>query len=178
MKIICISGKAQHGKDTVAGMLQQFAADYGQSSCIVHYGDLLKYICTQFFDWDGSKDEYGRRLLQTIGTDNIRKKEPDFWVNFLCKLAGFFSNDWDYWFVADCRFPNEIDTFRQAGFDTVHLRVERENFTTNLTEEQQNHISETALDKSNPDFIIKNDGSLDDLNAKVFEVFKHINNHN
>jgi len=175
MKIICISGKAQHGKDTVANMLCQTMNEQGLNTRIVRYGDLLKYICTQFFGWNGKKDEYGRWLLQTIGTDNIRKKNPDFWVNFLCDIAGFFKDEWDWWLVSDCRFPNEIERFKQAGFDTFHLRVERDSFSSSLTEEQKNHISETALDKSKPDILIKNDGDLETLRSKVFDIFKQLN---
>ena len=43
MKVVCISGKAQHGKDTTAGMMKTVLEDMGYSVLIAHYGDLLKY---------------------------------------------------------------------------------------------------------------------------------------
>ena len=59
MKVVCISGKAQHGKDTMASMIKECLEDYGKHVVIVHYADLLKYICRTFFGWDGNKDENG-----------------------------------------------------------------------------------------------------------------------
>lgn len=41
MKVICISGKAQHGKDTTAGMMKTALESIGHTVLIAHYGDLL-----------------------------------------------------------------------------------------------------------------------------------------
>lgn len=83
MKILLISGKAQHGKDTTAGMLKEQLESDGYRVLIAHYADLLKFICRQYFDWNGEKDEAGRHTLQYVGTDIIRKEHPDYWVDFL-----------------------------------------------------------------------------------------------
>lgn len=156
MKIICISGKAQHGKDMTANLLANLLEDHGYQVRIAHYADLLKYICKTWFDWDGEKDDYGRSLLQYVGTDVVREKDPDYWVNFLISVLRLFPNEWDYVIIPDCRFPNEIDTLRASGFDTNHIRVIRTNFESPLSIEQQNHPSEIALDNTEPDIIIYN----------------------
>ena len=57
MKVITISGKAQNGKDTTAGLLKAALEADGYKVLITHYADLLKYICKQFFGWDGQKDD-------------------------------------------------------------------------------------------------------------------------
>ena len=62
-KVICIGGKAQNGKDTSAVVFSQVLTDRGNKTLIVHYADLLKFICRTYFDWDGSKDAAGRTLL-------------------------------------------------------------------------------------------------------------------
>lgn len=49
MKVICISGKAQHGKDTSANLLKMMLEADGYKVLIAHYGDLVKYICKTFF---------------------------------------------------------------------------------------------------------------------------------
>ena len=59
MKVICISGKAQHGKDTTAAILKELLEADGKSVKIAHFADLLKFICKTYFDWDGQKDERG-----------------------------------------------------------------------------------------------------------------------
>ena len=174
MKIVLISGKAQHGKDTVAKILREHLISDGKRVLVTHYGDLLKYICTQYFDWDGKKDERGRHLLQYIGTDVIRKKNPDLWVNFVAMILRYFHENWDYVIIPDCRFPNEITGLTDKGFDVVHVRVVRNDFTSALTAEQLKHPSETALDGVEPDHYIYNDGSLDDLDVLVTYFVKEV----
>lgn len=163
MKVICISGKAQHGKDTSAGFLSSILSANDNRVLTAHYGDLVKYICTTFFNWNGVKDENGRTLLQYVGTDKIRKKNPDYWVDFIEDILSFFPDEWDYVLIPDCRFPNEVDYLKSCGHDVIHLRVVRENFVSPLTPEQQNHPSETALDNVTPDAWIFNNGTLEDL---------------
>ncbi len=175
MKIITISGKAQHGKDTTANILKgQLEAD-GYRVLIVHFADLLKHICRSFFGWDGQKDDAGRHLLQYVGTDIIRAKRPDYWVNFVVDILGMFPDEWDYVLIPDCRFPNEIACFQKAGFDSIHIRVVRHSFTSPLTAEQQAHPSETALDSSKPDYYIYNDGTLHDMELALSNVVTDLN---
>lgn len=169
MKIILISGKARHGKDTTAGFLKNALEADGHPVLIAHYGDLVKYVCKTFFGWNGEKDEAGRTLLQKVGTDAIRVKQPDYWVSFLADILGFFPNEWDYVLIPDCRFPNEVDYIKSAGFDVVHLRVIREGFTSPLTPEQQAHPSETALDNVLADYYIINSGSLKEFQSTVID---------
>ena len=172
MKVILISGKAQNGKDTVAGSLHKALIDDGKRVLVTHYADLLKYICRNYFGWDGNKDEQGRQMLQYVGTDVIRKQNPTLWVDFVAMMLKYFHENWDYVIIPDCRFPNEVTTMIDNGFDTIHLRVVRDNFESPLTKEQQNHPSETALDNVEPDFYIKNNGTLDELNKTITKWIK------
>ena len=151
MKVICISGKAQHGKDTSANLLREELVNQCQSVLVTHYADLLKYICRNFFDWDGKKDDAGRKLLQYVGTDVVRQKRPDFWVSFLVNVLDLFPDEWDYVLIPD----------------VTHLRIVRPNFNSPLTVEQQQHPSETALDSYHADYVICNDGTISDLKRKL-----------
>lgn len=169
VKIILISGKARHGKDTTAGFLKTALESDGYSVLIAHYGDLVKYICKTFFDWDGNKDEAGRTLLQYVGTDIIRNRDENYWVRFIGGVLNFFKNKWDYVLIPDCRFPNEIDYIKDMGFDTSHMRVIRDNFESPLTPEQQMHPSETALDKVMADYYIINNGTKEELQNKIIQ---------
>ena len=172
MRILAISGHAQNGKDTIAGLLRDSLKTDGNRVLVTHYADLLKYMCRTFFDWDGNKDEKGRHILQYVGTDIIRKQAPDFWVDFISSVLTYFNENWDYVLIPDTRFPNEIDKLLSNGFDVTHIRVVRPNFESSLTEEQKNHPSETALDNANPDFYIYNEGSIDGLQIKIDEWIK------
>lgn len=168
MKVILISGKAQNGKDSVASIMKEkFSADC-HSVLITHYADLVKYICEKFFGWDGVKDEDGRSLLQYIGTDVVRSYNPSFWVDFVLNILDMFGEkNWEYVIIPDCRFPNEITSVKNRGFDTTLIRVERGGFESGLTDEQKNHPSETALDNIKPDYYIHNDGSMDELRNTI-----------
>ncbi len=172
MKIICISGKAQNGKDTTAKFLEEILAAQGNKVLITHFGDLVKYVCKTFFGWDGKKDEAGRTLLQYVGTDKIRAVAPDYWVNFIVSILDIFRDEWDYVLLPDCRFPNEYEIFEHYDMDAILLRVIRPNFTSHLTPEQQKHPSETALDNYPYNATIINNGSLDDLKDAVEDFIK------
>ena len=152
MKILAISGHAQNGKDTVAGLIKDSLKADGNRVLVAHYADLLKYMCRTFFDWDGNKDEKGRHILQYVGTDIIRKQAPDFWVDFISSVLTYFNENWDYVLIPDTRFPNEIDKLLSNGFDVTHIRVVRPNFESSLTEniidiyrEKQVKTSDTFL---------------------------------
>lgn len=170
MKVLCISGKAQHGKDTTANYLKEFMEEQGQSVLVAHYGDLVKYICKTFFDWNGQKDEKGRTLLQEVGTDTIRAKTPDFWVKFVTDILDHFPTKWEWVLIPDCRFPNEVNYLKNAGYDVFHIRVIRSNFESPLTLEQQQHISETALDHVKADLYLLNPSTLEYYRELVREV--------
>ncbi len=174
MTIICISGKAQHGKDTTAQFMKEAMEASGKKVLIAHYGDLLKYICKTFFGWDGQKNEAGRGLLQRVGTDVIRRQDEDFWVRFIGNILQLFYAEWDVVILPDCRFRNELrilDFMRRVNdprnLASVHLRVIRPDFDNGLTEEQKAHPSETELDNVMPNAWIWNDGDLDDLKTEV-----------
>ena len=172
MKIIAISGHARNGKDTVANMLGARLINRKERVLIAHYGDLVKYVCRSFFGWDGEKDAHGRSLLQRVGTDVVRAADQDYWVRFIVQMLRFFPDEWDYVLIPDARFPNEIRVPQDEGFEVFHLRVERPDFDNGLTEEQRMHPSETALDHTQPDGIIVNDGTLEQLWTTVGKFVK------
>lgn len=171
---ICISGKAQNGKDTSAEIFKNELVIRGHSVLVIHQADLLKYICKAFFNWNGEKDEAGRTLLQQVGTNVIRKVEPDFWVDFIAKVTGFFKDTWDYIIIPDTRFPNELEKLKANDANVFHVRIIRKDFKSPLTEEQQRHPSETALDGIESDFTLINDKGIDDLYGGVVSILDDI----
>ena len=160
MKIITFSGKAQHGKDTTAKYMKEFFESLGKKVVILHFADYLKYVCKEYFHWNGIKDEIGRTILQKVGTDLARKNYPDIWVNVVSNFILAFKTEFDYFLVPDCRFPNEIDLLKEK-FDLVYsVIVKRNKFDNGLTEEQKLHPSETALDEYEFDIEIENEEGL------------------
>lgn len=174
MKVILFSGKAQHGKDSSANIIKELMELDNKKVLIAHYADLLKYICKTFFEWNGIKDDKGRSILQYVGTNTIRKQNSDYWVNFISNFLKMFPNEWDYCLIPDCRFPNEITKMIEDGWDVMTVRVTRLNYESQLTKEQQNHISETALDNYQFDYYIDSESGLDKLRVQVEKMYEYI----
>ena len=172
--VILLSGKAQSGKDFIANIMKQQFEENGNKVLVTHYADLLKYILQTFFNWDGKKDKKGRDLLQRVGTDVIRKKMPDYWVNFISQMISFFPNEWNYILIPDARFPNEIEVMQKnPDVNVITIRINRGNFTPQLTLEQQQHPSETSLDEYDFDYYVSNDGT-ETINDAVKEFVNYI----
>ena len=145
-KIILISGKAEAGKDSAAQYWQKKLS----KTCVLHFSDYLKYICKEYFGWNGEKDVVGRTILQYVGTDLVRVKynKPTYWVERVCDVVEFASEQYDYFIVPDCRFPDEIFTTlsRFGNENVLSIRVERNGHENKLTPDQRKHESETVLD--------------------------------
>lgn len=170
MKVFLISGKAQHGKDTLAGMLKEELDKINKKCLIVHYADLLKYLAKQYFDWDGKKDEKGRLILQQFGTDVVRKRDPDFWVDFAIRfnwLLDFMG--YEYIIIPDTRFPNEIEKMQHV-FNCSTIRINRPNFDNGLTAKQKAHASETALDNYIFLYSVSNDKDFEKLHQAAVSI--------
>ena len=145
MKIILISGKAEAGKTTAANIIKYYLCGIGKRAAIVPYGQYVKDTAKMIFGWDGQKDENGRQLLQWWGTDVVRKKSENFWVNTVMRLAAVLDGEIDYLIIDDCRFPNEVELWKHE-YDYLILRIERPGHENALNDEQRKHPSETALD--------------------------------
>lgn len=163
MRVICITGKARHGKDTYAEFLKEEFEKRGKRVLVAHYAGLVKYICHEFCGWNGEKDEKGRTLLQTVGTDIFRKKKPDYWVDFILDVLEAFPDKWDFVLIPDTRFPNEYLGPMKRGFNTTLIRVNRPNAPSILSDTQKNHVSETAMDGVTADIEVDNSKGLDHL---------------
>lgn len=151
MKIILIGNKAQHGKDTFANMLQEELLRRGAICGIIHFADLLKFICKEYYSWDGEKNQEGRTLLQEVG-NKMRELDEHFWTDFIARFIRHA--DHDFILIPDWRHQEEyerlLEYFDYDDIITVNImRFVDENtpfVTPGMTEEQLNHKSEIDLD--------------------------------
>ena len=172
MQVICISAKARHGKDTAAELMKEYLESIGKRVLITHYADLVKYVCTNFFGWDGNKDEKGRTLLQYIGTDVVCAQNPSYWVDFIVSILEMFEGEWDFVLIPDCRYPIEAEKVSNK-FHTKILRIFRPDFDNGLTDKQKRHPSETCMDTFPFDATIINDSSTAVLRDKLICWLKY-----
>ena len=182
MKCIIISGKAGSGKDMTAHFMREKLEEKGKRVITIHYGDAVKWVLRDYFDWDGKKDEVGRTLLQMVGTDIVRARHPNFWTGIVVGLIQAFepTSNFDVALVPDARFPNEVDISLENLKNCVSVRVERTNedgtpwINPVLTEDQRNHPSETSLDVFAFDYIVHNDEGLDTLRESAQTLLKDL----
>jgi len=173
MKVICISGSASAGKDSLANCLKEILEEQKKKTLIIHYADYLKFLCKSYFDWDGNKDEKGRTLLQYTGTDVARARRPTVWVDVVKIFIDVFGRDYDYILIPDTRFPQEIDLCKES-YDTTSIKIIRPNFDNGLTEAQKNHESETALNNYSFDITINCSSGLDNVMAGARTLIEEV----
>lgn len=118
-----------------------------------------------------------REFLQKLGTDALRDNlHPDVWVNALMadyrktKFSGYIGDTrrdipHSNWIVTDTRFANEAKAIKD--YDGFIIRVNRDGVSP-----VNNHPSEVELDKWDFDYVINNNGNLDDLLVSVTEMVK------
>ena len=117
-----------------------------------------------------------RLLLQLLGTECGREiLHPNIWVNALFSDYKTYAetknytnstpkdNDYPDWIITDTRFPNELKAIKQRGGITINII--RPGIKVNST-----HASETSLDSAEFDYIIINDGDINELIKKVHYV--------
>lgn len=164
--VIGICGYARAGKDTLARIIADLGYEHrsfaGPMKPMLYALDPTVRLETGFgtvsqlvdaFGWEAAKthDEV-RRLLQRLGTEAGRAHlGQDVWVNAL-----FAASSSGRLVISDCRFPNEADAIRAKG--GVVVRVERPGVRP-----VNRHTSETALDDYEPDLVVANDETIDDL---------------
>jgi hypothetical protein len=134
-----------------------------------------------------------RELLQLLGTEIMRDKvHPNVWVNALmADYTGKIAEDHQFiddgkthplvleypkWIITDMRFPNELEAVEEKGGITIRVVRPVENYPENpnfngdmqiAVKMAHNHPSETALDNAKFDYVIDNNGTIDDLIQKV-----------
>ena len=176
--IILISGKARSGKNYIGDLISESLINRGYSAKELAFADYLKYLCTQYFGYDGTKTEEMRTLLQRQG-DVYREYDKDIFVNAIIDVIAGFCGKYDYIIITDTRFVNEIKgMFRKFGALVRTLRIERDGFENDLSKKQREHISETQLDDYSFDFFIKNtdedDAFVDNqVNCFIDEMIKN-----
>lgn len=174
MKIYIIAGKARHGKDTTALAIKKAYKD--KKLINLSYGSYIKMYAQNISDWDGKEETKPRELLQQLGTEIIRNTiDKNFFINRICEDIKVYSHFFDVITISDARFPDEIEIPKKTFKDVITIKVIRNNFETTLNEKETKHATETALDEFNDyDYIIENDGTIEELEEKVEKLVKKV----
>ena len=176
MKIFIICGKARHGKDTSAELIDKYFAKNGKKVINLQYSSYLKDYAKKITGWDGSDETKPRELLQYLGTEFIRKEIDNlFFVKRMIGDLKVYSKYFDVATISDARMVEEIDEIKKEFSDVCAIKVVRPNFDNGLSAEQQKHATEIALDNYDKiDQVLLNDGTIEDLEKKIEDLMEVI----
>lgn len=170
--IIGLTGRARAGKDTVAGILRDrgfvhlsFAAPMRSFICSLLGVDLatLDRIKERPHELLGGKTP--RFAMQTLGTEWGRETiAQELWVSCCIAAARRALADGNSVVISDCRFENEAEAIRAAGGCVWHIT------RPGAPIAESAHKSEAGVALVSGDCAIENDGSIDELRAKVAEL--------
>lgn len=175
--IIGLGHQARVGKDAVAEILVE---EHGFKR--IGFADALKKMTLKInpivgrqmtqlanaaypFGWEAAKDRYPylRIFLQDLGNEARHTFGEGCWVDVVrdrMHRGNAFTQIEDDWVISDMRYENEVEYVKGNGGWTVNVR--RPGIGA-----ANGHISEHALDDLVYDFILDNDGRLEDLHSKV-----------
>lgn len=156
-----ISGDSGAGKSTFADYLQECLSSVFMGK--VHrfaFADELKLIARYDFDWDGRKDERGRRLLQSLGSAGREYNERFYAEKLVLKVMRTLFVDGGVVIVDDCRYENELYCLDdRSNLRVIKVRILRQDNPNHLKGNVSNHSSEHGLDfvpLDAYDFVIEN----------------------
>lgn len=163
IKIILISGYAGSGKDTFGQFLkEELNKEQNNIAVTLAFATPIKECAMKYFNWDGNKDEKGRRLLQQIGRVG-REYDKDIWIKKLIEKIEEYSNI-QYFIITDWRFKNEYEYLekRYGKENVITIRIQRNDITI------LDDVSEHDLDNfENYNFFINNNMSLEYLKRQA-----------
>jgi hypothetical protein len=173
MKIIGLCGHAGAGKDTVREILCNARGMAGAAfadplramgeALLVEAGVPLAYAR------DRSLKEVEmpvllvswRRLLQTLGTEWGRGLRDTFWLDIMAgRVASIIDEGLPGLVISDVRFPNEARWLLDAGGEL--WRVDRPGVAPVAVHVSEQHVMSLPADR-----VIRNDGTLAQLQAQV-----------
>ncbi|HNQ20317.1 MAG TPA: hypothetical protein PKI46_04565 [Bacteroidales bacterium] len=181
--IIAITGLKRSGKNTISKYIHD---NYKFTEYA--FARPIKLVSYLLFGWNEDDDEtlkeiidenWGisrRQFWQWLGTDAFQKSLPDtyplfkqtvgrnFWVKIFDSI--YKKNKKDY-VISDFRFPHEKEYLESKNAITIQAI----NPNLNICD---NHESEMYIRDLETDFIIINDGTLEELYQKIDEIMKQI----
>lgn len=192
--LIGLHGRKQSGKDTLCGFLLEWGESLGYDAERRSFASKLKVSAAQALGLNYTVEEAeewadafkvhgeirygalghtqsgvitGREYLQNYGTQAHRNVfGTDFWIDMCIPTHPEELPENTLIVITDIRFPNEAQRVRDLGGEVWRLiRPGSEN-------EDDSHISEVPLPDALIDYILVNDGTLEELKDTAIGMIK------
>lgn len=182
---IAIAGKANSGKNTLSRFLCEEINEIVSYPPIVGFADPIKEMSLIAFPFLKREDFFGpsenrskvipncfkdgkpltiRILLQDIG-EGYKKYSPTIWIDVFNETYKKYIKKNNFIICSDLRFTDEFNFLKKNGFFLIRLLKNNSSNMNHISETQQNQIKDESFD-----YIIHNNGTLDDLKIKVREI--------
>lgn len=169
INLIGLSGKKQSGKDTFCKFLRDSVEHSHRPAFVEHshrlaFADFLKMevadacgVTMEFIEMNKGRF---RPMLQWWGTDFRRNTQGnDYWIQQLEHAFHYVRNE-TLVIITDVRFPNEYDFVKSNG--GIMVRINKD-----VCNSYDSHPSETSLDNHKFDFVVDNNGTLQQLKQQA-----------
>lgn len=175
---IGILGEIRAGKDTVAKQIE-----YKTDGFVYHFAfsegihEVINMVMPEIY-----AQGKPREALQVLG-QAFRQIKPDVWIDHLFNDVEFsyISKYNRNMIITDVRQPNEAKRLQEEGFHIIKvvsdkdIRLQRINQNgDNFDNSMLDHETETAVHQCTYDYLIRNNGSLEDLSNRVDEILTDI----
>ena len=160
-QIFITNGMARCGKDTFARYLNEIIPTLKYSSI-----DKVKEIA-RLCGWDGGKTEKDRKFLSDLKLLTTDYSNMPFEA-IRSKVTEFLNDDIYEIMLIDIREPAEIDKAKNA-FGAKTILIENNNI-----EQITSNMADANVFNYEYDYIIKNNGSLEDFKKETFNFARKI----
>ncbi len=170
VNVIVVNGYPRSGKDTFVNFCKEKLGAFGVSVSTV---DFVKYLAAQS-GWDGSKTPENRKFLSdlkdllTEWNDVPWKKVEEVFESIKIECFQYGLRDSDFFLFIHSREPKEIERF-QKEYGALTVLIDREE-----VEGKQSNHSDAEVMNFNYDYIINNDGTLEELEMKAITFIESV----
>lgn len=147
---IAFGDKARVGKDTAATYM---ITRYGGQR--FSFAENLYKITNFIQDLCGIPREKDRKLLQIVGTEWGREKNPDLWLDATLKKIKEVEDEnvVKNFYITDVRFRNEFDKLKEEGWILIKIKRDTEGKVGGI----EGHASETNdIEDSEWNYVLEN----------------------
>lgn len=176
MNIILVSGKSHSGKGTASEKIEQILKNQNKHVIRCSLSTYIRQIAKTDFYWNGIDTLESRIFMSEvyrIGTNFYpyhmarrvweRDIQPYANKDTIAIIESFREKvNYDYF----------VELFKQRIIDDIlTIRIIRPKFDDIKDEKQKQHVSETDLDNFNFDYVVENNGTIEELEEKLKEIF-------
>lgn len=184
---IAFAGRIRSGKDTAAALSASIIREKDRGVMIEYhaYADGIAKVIKGNFP-EAFSEGKPRKHYQVIG-QTFRQLDPLVWVKHLQRELDQAEREWSYLgedfavIVTDLRQENELEQLHAEGFTTIKIVADEELRKERViakgdawNEDSFNHETEQAVDGLGTHYVIENNGTIEELEAKIRSVLDDV----